>query len=254
MSNQSVFLLLPCRQKFFSFSGANHALQRTPGFGVQLPGAALVRPAQSRAVRPATKPSTCRAFASRRCAHTRASGLRSLSFWSLGPMKPLAVIGIAFLATCVTLAETRIEDLPEVPTFPVNNGPVAVENDFTRLNPYYKQRAGTFYETEYLGFSAAKLFKLLDLENRKRVGALDILRGFIYDWLDLDVRDNGRISADHHTEAVTAMNSKFRRLLSPLQYEIYEAWRDDGSGEVNRLHFLIHYDAKAAAEREAKQK
>src|SRR5438876_390772 len=30
----------------------NHALQRTPGFGVQLPGAALIRPAQSRAVLP----------------------------------------------------------------------------------------------------------------------------------------------------------------------------------------------------------
>jgi len=31
----------------------NQALQRTPGFGVQLPGAALIRPAQLRAVRPA---------------------------------------------------------------------------------------------------------------------------------------------------------------------------------------------------------
>ncbi len=44
----------------------NHALQRTPGFGVQLPGAALIRPAQSRAVRPAMKPGTARAFALRR--------------------------------------------------------------------------------------------------------------------------------------------------------------------------------------------
>ena len=63
MSNQPVFLLLPCRRKFFSFSGADQALQRTPGFGVQLPGAALVRPAQSRAVLPAVKPGTARAFA-----------------------------------------------------------------------------------------------------------------------------------------------------------------------------------------------
>ena len=48
----------------------NQALQRTPGFGVQLPSAALIRPAQSRAVRPAMKPGTARAFASRRRAHT----------------------------------------------------------------------------------------------------------------------------------------------------------------------------------------
>ena len=60
----------------------NHALQRTPGFGVQLPRAAVVRPAQSRAVRPAMKPGT--AFALRRCAHRRAPGPESLSLGSLG--------------------------------------------------------------------------------------------------------------------------------------------------------------------------
>ena len=62
----------------------NHALQRTPGFGVQLPGAALIRPAQSRAVRPAMKPGTARAFASRRCAQSRVPGPESLSLGSLG--------------------------------------------------------------------------------------------------------------------------------------------------------------------------
>ena len=62
----------------------NHALQRTPGFGVQLSSAAVVRPTQSRAVRPAMKPSPARAFASRRRAHTRAPGPESLSLGSLG--------------------------------------------------------------------------------------------------------------------------------------------------------------------------
>src|SRR6267142_3040353 len=72
----------------------NHALQRTPGFGVQLPGAAVVRPAQSRAVLPARvkglrphaagAPGTARAFALRRRAHSRAPGPESLSLGSLG--------------------------------------------------------------------------------------------------------------------------------------------------------------------------
>ena len=61
----------------------NHALQRTPGFGVQLPGAAVVRPAQSRAVLPAMKPGTARAFALRRRVHSRAPGPESLSLGSL---------------------------------------------------------------------------------------------------------------------------------------------------------------------------
>ena len=66
----------------------NQALQRTPGFGVQLPSTAVVRPAQSRAVRPAMKPAmkpgTARAFASRRRAHSRVPGPESLSLGSLG--------------------------------------------------------------------------------------------------------------------------------------------------------------------------
>src|SRR5258708_37118557 len=67
----------------------NHALQRTPGFGVQLPGAAFVRPAQSRAVLPAMKPGTARAFTLRRRAHSRAPGPESLSLGSLGVVPPL---------------------------------------------------------------------------------------------------------------------------------------------------------------------
>ena len=62
----------------------NHALQRTPGFGVQLPSAALVRPAQSRAVLPAMEPGTARAFALRRRAHSPVPGPESLSLGSLG--------------------------------------------------------------------------------------------------------------------------------------------------------------------------
>ena len=45
---------------------------------------AVVRPAQSRAVRPAMKPGTARAFALRRRAPLRAPGPESLSLGSLG--------------------------------------------------------------------------------------------------------------------------------------------------------------------------
>ena len=71
-------------RKMDLFDSLNQALQRTPGFGVQLPSAALIRPAQSRAVLPAMKPGTARAFAFRRRAHRRAPGPESLSLGSLG--------------------------------------------------------------------------------------------------------------------------------------------------------------------------
>src|SRR5947207_15586477 len=76
--------------KFPTDATPNHALQRTPGFGVQLPGPALIRPAQSRAVRPAMKPGTARAFALRRRAHSHAPGPESLSLGSLGDFDALS--------------------------------------------------------------------------------------------------------------------------------------------------------------------
>ena len=84
MNALQIFCYSHAVEGFSPFSGANHALQRTPGFGVQLPGAALIRPAQSRAVLPPMKPGTARAFALRRRAHSRAPGPESLSLGSLG--------------------------------------------------------------------------------------------------------------------------------------------------------------------------
>ena len=62
----------------------NHALQRTATLAFSYRGAAVTSPGSDTAWAPAMKPSTCRAFASRRFAHTRASGSRSLSLGSLG--------------------------------------------------------------------------------------------------------------------------------------------------------------------------
>jgi len=66
----------------------NHALQRTPGFAVQLPRAAVVRPAQSRAVLPAAEAPAQPAPSPRAAVLTApASGPESLSLGSLGRMK-----------------------------------------------------------------------------------------------------------------------------------------------------------------------
>ena len=67
----------------------NPALQRTAALAFNYRSAALIRPAQSRAVLPAMKPGTARAFASRRRAHSRAPGPESLSLGSLGRMRTL---------------------------------------------------------------------------------------------------------------------------------------------------------------------
>ena len=62
----------------------NHALQRTATLAFSYRCAAVTSTGSVTACAPAMKPGTCRAFASRRRAHTRALGSRSLSLGSLG--------------------------------------------------------------------------------------------------------------------------------------------------------------------------
>lgn len=162
---------------------------------------------------------------------------------------------VAFLQISTRLIGSQIQaELPEVPTYTVNVEAVDIQIKYNTRDPYYKQRTGSFYETDYLGFSAKRLFDLTDLEPRKRVGAPQIIRSFIYDWLNYKVRDDGNITQEHHDNCVNLMNSRFKQLLTPIQYKIYEVWRDDKTGEANTLHFLIHYDAKGEREKALKSK
>ena len=64
----------------------NHALQRTATLAFSYRSAVPIPTGSVTACAPAMKPSTCRAFASPRFTHTRASGSRSLSLGSLGDL------------------------------------------------------------------------------------------------------------------------------------------------------------------------
>ena len=68
----------------------NHALQRTATLAFSYRCAAVSSTGSVTASAPAMKPGTCRAFASRRRAHTRALGSRSLSLGSLGDFERLS--------------------------------------------------------------------------------------------------------------------------------------------------------------------
>lgn len=155
----------------------------------------------------------------------------------------LSVIRLAWVIAsilCINgLAVGVDESKSPILTFPVNRDPVAVDNAFAQLNPFYKQRAGSFYDTKYVSFSAAQLFELARIRPEQMPGTLDSLRAFVFDYLDCYVRGDGRISADHQSECVAQMNGRFKALLDDFQYKVYEIWRDDTSGRVNTLHFLI---------------
>jgi hypothetical protein len=121
--------------------------------------------------------------------------------------------------------------------FHVDRSVVDVDNEFNRRDPFYKQRAGAFYEYRYVAPSAEALIRIADIRAEQMPGTLDALRAFVYEWLDAFVRGNGSISRSELEQTIARMDERFDLLLdSPLQRKLYRVWRDDDS---NRLGFLM---------------
>jgi|GEM_PF-5392925 len=140
------------------------------------------------------------------------------------------------------LGISRLLAADEIPpaktlTFPANIAPVDVDNELTRLNPAYKQRAGSSYEITYLPKATESLITRAALANEQKPVAFEIIRAFIYDFLHLFVLDDGKITMEHRKEAVFTMDARFKQLLTAAQRPDYFRWRND---DENALEFLIH--------------
>ncbi|WP_372723555.1 hypothetical protein [Novipirellula sp.] len=121
--------------------------------------------------------------------------------------------------------------------FPVDRSIVDVDNEFSQNNPFYKQRAGAFYEIKYVGPSAEALFRIAAVRPEQMPGTLDALRAFVYEWLDAYVRGNGAIDPADRNTCVARLDQRFDSLFdSGLQRKLYRVWRDD---ESNQLRFLM---------------
>jgi hypothetical protein len=146
----------------------------------------------------------------------------------------------ALLATfaVVTCCGQSFADPPrKLVEFPVDRSVVDVDNEFSRNNPFYKQRAGAFYEIEYAAPSAASLIRIADVRPEQMPGTLDALRAFVYDWLDAYVRGNGAIGRTELANCTAKLDERFDLLFdSPLQRKLYRVWRND---ESNQLRFLM---------------
>lgn len=113
--------------------------------------------------------------------------------------------------------------------------------NFSELNPYYKDRAAAFYDIKYVSPSAEALFKIADVRPEQMRKALKILRSFVDEWLDAYVEGNGSITQMEVQKCVERMDSRFDALFDSLQRKQYRIWRDDDTGEFNKLRFLISH-------------
>jgi hypothetical protein len=153
----------------------------------------------------------------------------------------LSLLGVVLAVSCLS-ASAAAEEVAD--KYPANLEPVEAINEFSRLNPSYKQRCGRFYEKAHLVKATEQLAELLKPSSEKTDYIRQILRAFIYDFLTFYMHDGGQISVDHHKTIVAAMDEKFRREFTPVQYEAYMVWRDNSDGS-NSMAFLTMPRAEA---------
>ncbi len=144
---------------------------------------------------------------------------------------------IATFAVVAWCGQSLADAPRKLAEFSVDRSIVHIDNEFSRNNPFYKQRAGAFYEIKYVAPSAEALFRIADVRPEQMPGTLDALRAFVYEWLHEYVRGNGAIGRTELANCIARMDERFDSLFdSPLQRKLYRVWRDD---ESNQLRFLM---------------
>ena len=154
-------------------------------------------------------------------------------------MKTL-LLTLTFTLCGQVLADTQ----SQIIEFHVDRSVVDIDNAFSRNNPYYKQRAGAFYEIKYVSPAAESLFKLADVGPEQMSGTLDALRAYVYEFLDAYVRADGTVTAAELAKCLARMDKRFNALFDTrLQRMRYREWRDDGA---NPLGFIMVLPGAAA--------
>lgn len=117
----------------------------------------------------------------------------------------------------------------------------AVDNDFSKSNPDYKQRAGSFYERKYLSGSAEYLFEVCSIEARQHPYVMEILRAYIYEWMDAYIKGDGKVSKEALSPIIHQMDTRLLDLMDERQREQFSTWRYSKTGK-NKLKFIMGDD------------
>lgn len=120
---------------------------------------------------------------------------------------------------------------------------------FSPLHPHYKDRAGVFYDIRYVSPSAEALFKIADIRPDQMRETMRFLRLFVDEWLDAYIEGDGSITSTDVARCVQNLDQRFDGRLDGLQRKQYRIWRDDDTGEYNKLRFLMsglprHHEGK----------
>jgi len=111
---------------------------------------------------------------------------------------------------------------------------------FLRNNPGYRERAGTFYEKEYLPGAAAALARSVRHPRLPEGAARRLLRDYVYDWLAAYIEGEGAVPAAEQARLLRDLDGRVREALCDDDaYRRYLNWRLRSGGDDNPLAFLM---------------
>jgi hypothetical protein len=104
-----------------------------------------------------------------------------------------------------------------------------------RANAGYVERAGAFYEKDYLPGTLTDMESKLGLNAAQKAGAEKALRQFIHDWLVGYVEGGGFIMQEEGRRCMAEMDGRMREVVGAEKFEAYLTWRKSG----HALKFLM---------------
>jgi hypothetical protein len=126
------------------------------------------------------------------------------------------------------------------PAARAGDAPGQAPSAFLRNNPGYRERAGAFYEKEYLPGAAAALARSVNHRRLPEEAARRLLRAYIYDWLAAYIEGEGAVPAAEQVRLLRDLDARVREALcDDAAYERYLKWRLRSQGGDNPLAFLM---------------
>ena len=111
---------------------------------------------------------------------------------------------------------------------------------FLELNPGYRERTGSFYESAYLDPAAESLAKLMALDRFGKDDAKVVLKQFIYDFLDGYIEAGGEMPRAAHAAAVKRADSSMKKVLDDESaFKRWSEWRQSTNRADNALSFIM---------------
>jgi hypothetical protein len=107
-------------------------------------------------------------------------------------------------------------------------------------NPGYRERAGTSYENTALPGSTASLAKAVNHPRLPEGMAREILKEFIYNYLDLYLDRNGALTRAEQARLLEQVDQRVRDTVGDeAAFQRYLTWRKESGREENPLEFLF---------------